>query len=86
MDKEITHQDIVRSHPLGNGKPDKNKPRPITIKFSRYVRVKIFKNKIKSKGKRIIVMESLIKIRMERLQKAIEDTVFGISGLITGKF
>ena len=41
---------------------DKNKPRPIIIKFLRYnVRAKNFKNKRKLKGKRIIVTESLIK-------------------------
>ena len=31
MDKEITHQDINRSHHLGNPKPNKNKPPPIII-------------------------------------------------------
>ena len=41
---------------------DKNKPRPIIIKFLRYnVRAKNFKNKRKLKGKRISVTESLIK-------------------------
>ena len=35
MDEEITHQDIDRSHRLGNRKPDKSKPRPVIIKFSR---------------------------------------------------
>ena len=60
MDEEITHQDIEKSHRLGNRKLDKNKPQPIIVKFSRYnVRAKIFKNKRKLKGKRISVMESL---------------------------
>ena len=60
MDEEITHQDIDSSHRLGNRKLDKNKPRPIIVKFSRYnVRAKIFKNKRKLKRKRITVMESL---------------------------
>ena len=66
MDKEITHEDIVRSQCLGNQKPDKNKPQPITIKFSRYLRVKIFKNKRTLKRKWISVTESLIKTTMEQ--------------------
>ena len=56
MDDEIIQHDIARSNRLGNGKPDKNKPRPIFIKFSRYnARAKIFKNKRNLKGKRISV-------------------------------
>ena len=52
MDEKIKHQDIDKSHRLGNGKPDKNKPWPIIIKFSRYnVRAKIFKNKRKIERK-----------------------------------
>ena len=35
MDKEITHQDVDRSHRLGNQKLDKSKPQPIIIKFLR---------------------------------------------------
>ena len=56
MDDEITQHDIARSNRLGNGKPDKNKPRPIFIKFLRYnARAKIFKSKRNLKGKRISV-------------------------------
>ena len=77
MDEEITHRDIDRSHRLGNWKLDKSEPRPIFIKFSRYnVRAKIFENKRKLKGKRISVMESLTKTRMEKPQKAREEHSF----------
>ena len=66
LKKEMDEEDIDRSHCLGNRKPDKSKPRPIIIKFSRYnVRAKIFKNKRKLKGKQISVTESLTKTRME---------------------
>ena len=34
MKEEIIHRDFERSHRLANQKPGKNKPRPITIKFS----------------------------------------------------
>ena len=77
MDQEIAHQDTDRSHRLGNRKPDRNKPQPSIIKFSRYsVRGKIFKNKRKLNGKRISVTESLTKTRMEKLQKAREEHSF----------
>ena len=80
MDKEITHLDNDWSHRLGNRKLDKNKPRPIITKFSRYnvrvVRARIFKNKRKLKGKRISVKESLTKTRIEKLQKAREEHSF----------
>ena len=68
-------------------KPDKSKPRPIIIKFSRYnVRAKIFKNKRKLKGKRISVTEGLTKTRMEHCRKLAKNTVFGTSGRMAGRF
>ena len=77
MDEEITHQDIDRSHRLGNRKLGKNKPQPIIIKFLRYnVSVKIFKNKIKLQRKRISVKESLTKLKMEKLLKTREEHSF----------
>ena len=77
MDEEITHQDIDRSHHLGDRKLDKNNPRPIVIKFPRYnVRAKIFKKKRKLEEKRINITESLTKTRMENLQKAREEHIF----------
>ena len=52
MNEEVTHQDIDRSYHWVNQKPDKNRPHPIIIKFSRYnIRAKIFKNKRKLKKK-----------------------------------
>ena len=67
MNEEMTHQDIDKSYCLVNQKPDKNRPWPIIIKFSRYnVGAKIFKNKGKLKGKKISVTKSLIKTRMEQ--------------------
>ena len=83
--KEMDKEDIDRSHHLGNRKPDKSKPRPIIIKFSRYyVGAKIFKNKRKLKGKRISVTESLTKTRMEHCRKLAKSTVFGMSGRMNG--
>ena len=77
MYEEITHQDIDRSHCLGNQKPDKNKPWRIVMKFLRYNgTAKIFKNKQKLKGKWISVTKSLTKTRMEQLQKAREEHSF----------
>ena len=76
MDEEITHQDIDRSHRLGNRKLGKNKPRPIIIKFLRYVSAKIFKNKIKLQRKRISVKESLTKLKVKKLLKTREEHSF----------
>ena len=77
MYEEITHQDIDRSHRLGNQKPDKNKPWCIVMKFLRYNRrAKNFKNKQILKGKRISVTKSITKTRMEQLQKAREEHSF----------
>ena len=77
MDEKITHLNIDRWHDLGNRKLDKNKPRPIIIKFSRYnVRAKIFENERKLKRKRISVTERLTKARTEKLQKGKEEYSF----------
>ena len=87
LNKEMDEEDIDRSDRLGNRKPDKSKPRPIIIKFSRYnVRAKIFKNKRKLKGKRISVTEGLTKTRMEHCRKLAKNTVFGTSGRMAGRF
>ena len=63
---EVKEDDPHRSHRLGKPKIKDNKPRPIIVKFARYaVRTKIFMNKTKLKGKRMLVTESLTSSQMQ---------------------
>ena len=62
---EIKEDDLDRSHRLEKSKRKDNKTRPITVKFACYdVRRKIFKNKRKLKGKRLLITESLTSSQM----------------------
>ena len=56
---EIKEDDLDRSHRLGKPKRKDNKPWPIIVKFARYaVRIEIFMNKRKLKGKWLLITES----------------------------
>ena len=74
---DVTMEAIERTHRVGlkkksvttrNSKP---KTRPIIVRFaSMRVRMEVFRNKKKLKGKPISITESLTKSRYELLQKA----------------
>ena len=62
---KIKEDHLDRSHRLGKLKKD-NKPRPIIVRFARYALTKrIFLNKRKLKGKRLLITESLKSSRMQ---------------------
>ena len=68
---DVKQEDLDRSHRLGKVKRNDNKPRPIIVKFARYaVRNKVFSNKKKLKGKKLLITESLTVYRMKLLDKA----------------
>ena len=68
---DVRQEDLDRSHRLGKVKRNGNKPRPIIVKFARYaVRNKVFSNKKKLKGKKLLITESLTVYRMKLLDEA----------------
>ena len=68
---DVKQEDLDRSHRLGKVKRNDNKPRPIIVKFARYaVRNKVFSNKKKLKGKKLLMTESLTVYRMKLLDEA----------------
>ena len=68
---DVKQEDLDRSHRLGKVKRNDNKPRPIIVKFARYaVRNKVFSNKKKLKGKKLLITESLTVYRMKLLDEA----------------
>ena len=76
---DLSHQsnngevDNKRNHRLANPKQNKNKPRPIIIKFVRHnFRYSIFLNKKKLKSTGISATECLTSKRMELLNNAKE--------------
>ena len=86
VDVEISEKDLDRSQQLGKPRAPGGKPRPITIKFSRYnVRNLVFKSKKKLKGTGVAITESLTKRRMEALTQAKEEHGFNNAWSIDGK-
>ena len=74
---ELSQISIDRSHRLGKQKGPGQKPRAITVKFTRYEdRHHIFRNKKLLKGSDISVTESLTLKMMEHLKKAREQHGF----------
>ena len=68
---DVKQVDLDRSHRPGKVKRNDNKPRPIILKFARYaVRNKVFSNKKKLKGKKLLIIESLTVYRMKLLDEA----------------
>ena len=68
---DVKQEDLDRSHRLGKVKRNDNKPPPIVVKFARYaVRNKVFSNKKKLKGKKLLITESLTVYRMKLLDEA----------------
>ena len=68
---DVKQEDLDRSHRLGKVKRNDNKPRPIVVKFAHYaVRNKVFSNKKKLKGKKLLITESLTVYRMKLLDEA----------------
>ena len=68
---DIKQEDLDRSHRVGKVKRNDNKARPIIVKFPRYaVRNKVFSNKKKLKGKKLLITESLTVYRMKILNEA----------------
>ena len=68
---KIKEDDLDRSHRLGKPKRKDNKPWPIIVKFARYaVRIEIFMNKRKLKGKWLLITESLTSSLMQLLGEA----------------
>ena len=58
--------ELDRTHRIRTIRADKNKTRPIIVKFSRYnLRGKVFKNNKKLKGKGYSITESLTALRMK---------------------
>ena len=76
LDVEITENGIDRSRRIGR-KKDGQKPRPITVKLTRYnTRKKLFASKRKLKGTGVSITENLTSKRMEQLNKAREEHGF----------
>ena len=68
---DVKQEDLDKSHRLGKVKRNDNKPRPIIVKFARYAaRNKVFSNKKKLKGKKILMTESLTVYRMKLLDES----------------
>ena len=68
---DVKQEDLDRSHRLGKVKRNDNKPPPIVVKFAHYaVRNKVFSNKKKLKGKKLLITESLTVYRMKLLDEA----------------
>ena len=68
---DVKQEDLDRSHRLGKVKRNDNRPRSIIVKFARYaVRNKVFSNKKKLKGKKLLITESLTVYRMKLLDEA----------------
>ena len=68
---DIKQEDLDRSHALGKIKRNDNKPRLTILKFACYaVRNKVFSNKKKLKGKKLLITESLTVYRMKLLDEA----------------
>ena len=68
---DVKQEDLDRSHRLGKVKRNDNKPPPIIVKFAHYaVRNKVFSNKKKLKGKKLLITESLTVYRMKLLDEA----------------
>ena len=68
---DVKQEDLDRSHRLGKVKRNDNKPGPIIVKFARYAaRNKVFSNKKKLKGKKLLITESLTVYRMKLLDEA----------------
>ena len=73
MDIDIAPHDIKRSHRIGQLRQPGEKECPIIVKFVlSNNRNKIFRNKKKLKGKKILITESLTANRMEKLKEARE--------------
>ena len=77
LDLDINNRDINRTHRIGNPRNTDEKPRPIIIKFVRYNdRKKIFDSKKKLKKRKIAITESLMVMRMKKLNEAREKYNF----------
>ena len=69
MDIQLVEEDLDRTHRIG--KKSDGKSRPIIIKFARYnVRRKIYSNKKKLKGKKVMITESLTTAWVKLLKEA----------------
>ena len=67
---DIKQEDLDRSHSLGKVKRYDNKPQQIIVKFARFaVRNKVFSNRKKLKGKKLLTTESLTVYRMKLLDE-----------------
>ena len=68
---DVKQEDLDRSQRLGKVKRNGSKPRPIMVKFAHHaVRNKVFSNKKKLKGKKLLITESCIVYRMKLLDEA----------------
>ena len=77
MDIEMFSDDIGRSHRIGKQKDDPNKVRPAIDKLTRYNdRNKIFRNKKRLKGKKMLITESFTGLRMSKLKEARDEFGF----------
>ena len=82
MNIDISHEDLGRMHRIGKADRNDGKSRPIIIKFTRYaVRINIYRNKKKLKGKNVQIRESVAIARIKALKVA--QTKYGITNVWT---
>ena len=71
MNIDISHEDLGRMHRIGKADRNDGKSRPIITKFTRYaVRINIYRNKKKLKGKNVQIRESVAIARIKALKVA----------------
>ena len=74
LNVDICVGDINRSHRMGKKVPGVTKPRPIIVKFLRHnVKARVYANKRKLKGTKILITERLTKRRGEMYRYAREQ-------------
>lgn len=79
---QIDEKELDRTHRIGKPRKAGENPRPIIVKFSRYnLRRKVFTNKKRLKGKKIMITESLTSRRMSLYKSAKE--LFGYKNVWT---
>ena len=82
MGVEVREEDLDRTHRIGRANRSDGKTRPIIIKFARYaVRIAVYKNKKKLKGKRFLITESLTENRVKALKAT--QTKYGTTNVWT---
>ena len=69
----VKEMEVSRTHRVGRKSSDKDKPRPIIVRFISYrQRKKVFNLKKKLRGQRILITESLTKKRHSLLKKCFD--------------